>query len=160
MKPAAALYKTLPRDSQSGNTSGGLGNFRRKRQDRHNGWGDKCRWRYYPSNVYFSSFADHLSFGNNCRCKRSSDVQIFMFFSTGWMTEELFLSYLHHFKDYTQCSTENKCLLILDNHSSHISVQSCKFAKENGIVLLTIPPHTSGKLQPLDKCVYGPFKMK
>ena len=81
-------------------------------------------------------------------------------FPTGWMTEELFLSYLHHFKDYTQCSTENKCLLILDNHSSHISVQSRKFAKENGIVLLTIPPHTSGKLQPLDKCVYGPFKTK
>ena len=39
-------------------------------------------------------------------------------------------------------------------------MQSCKFAKENGIVLLTIPPHTSGKLQPLDKCVYGAFKTK
>ena len=81
-------------------------------------------------------------------------------FPTGWMTEELFLSYLHHFKDYTQCSTENKCLLILDNHSLHISVQSCKFAKKNGIVLLTIPPHTSSKLQPLHKYVYGPFKTK
>ena len=81
-------------------------------------------------------------------------------FPTGWMTGKLFLSYLHHFKDYTQCSTENKCLLILDNHSSHISVQSFKFAKENGIVFLTIPPHTSGKLQLLDKCVYRPFKTK
>ena len=30
--------------------------------------------------------------------------------------------------------------------------------RKNGIVLLTIPPHTSHRLQPLDKAVYGPFK--
>ena len=27
-----------------------------------------------------------------------------------------------------------------------------------GVVLLTIPPYTSHKLQPLDKAMYGPFK--
>ena len=33
-----------------------------------------------------------------------------------------------------------------------------KYAKENGIILLTIPPHTSHKLQPLDRTVYGLLK--
>ncbi|KAK2717947.1 hypothetical protein QYM36_006663 [Artemia franciscana] len=33
-----------------------------------------------------------------------------------------------------------------------------QFAKESGITLLTIPPHCSHRLQPLDICVYFPFK--
>ncbi|ENN77079.1 hypothetical protein YQE_06414, partial [Dendroctonus ponderosae] len=30
--------------------------------------------------------------------------------------------------------------------------------KSNGVVLLTFPPHTSHKLQPLDRTVFGPYK--
>ena len=44
-------------------------------------------------------------------------------FPTEWTTEELFLSYLHHFKDYIQCSTENKCLLILE---TTLRIYPCK----------------------------------
>jgi hypothetical protein len=32
------------------------------------------------------------------------------------------------------------------------------FAKQNGIVMLSFPPHCSHKLQPLDRSVFGPFK--
>jgi len=46
----------------------------------------------------------------------------------------------------------------MDNHDSHISVESLNLAKENGITLLTFPPHCSHKLQPLDRSVYGPLK--
>ena len=31
-------------------------------------------------------------------------------------------------------------------------------ARENGVVVLPIPPHTSHYLQPLDRTCYGPFK--
>lgn len=31
-------------------------------------------------------------------------------------------------------------------------------ARKNGIILLTLPPHCSHRLQPLDVSVYGPFK--
>lgn len=51
-----------------------------------------------------------------------------------------------------------KVLLLLDNHSSHISIQSLDFCKENGIVVLSFPSHCSHKLQPLDRSVYGLFK--
>ena len=33
-----------------------------------------------------------------------------------------------------------------------------KFAKEHCIEMLTLPPHTSHELQPLDVSVFGPFK--
>ncbi len=46
----------------------------------------------------------------------------------------------------------------MDNHQSHIDYKVVKFAKDNGIVLLTFPPHCSHALQPLDVTVFGPFK--
>ena len=77
---------------------------------------------------------------------------------SGWINEEKFLLFLDHFIAQTRCSKDNPVLLIMDNHDSHINLQAIDKAKEMGIVLLTIPPHTSHKLQPLDKTCYGPFK--
>lgn len=77
---------------------------------------------------------------------------------SGWMTEETFLAFLKHFVKYTRCSQESKILLLLDNHESHLSLAAVNFARSNGIVILTFPPHCSHRLQPLDVSVYGPFK--
>lgn len=77
---------------------------------------------------------------------------------SGWMTSENFEIYLLHLINFVKCSKDNKILLILDNHSSHISPKGLSLCKDNGIILLTIPPHTSHRLQPLDVSVYGPFK--
>lgn len=46
----------------------------------------------------------------------------------------------------------------MDNHESHITIAAVAYCKENGVVLLTFPPHCSHKLQPLDRGVYGPLK--
>ncbi|XP_023312650.1 uncharacterized protein LOC111692771 [Anoplophora glabripennis] len=78
--------------------------------------------------------------------------------ASGWMQEEQFVIFLTHFQKYTNSSITQKVLLLLDNHSSHISIQALDFCKENGIVVLSFPPHCSHKLQPLDRAVYGPFK--
>lgn len=77
---------------------------------------------------------------------------------SGWMTCDNFLKALQHFASHVRCSQEHKVLLIMDNHESHLSVEGIDFCRENGIVILTLPPHTSNKLQPLDKTVFGPFK--
>ena len=79
--------------------------------------------------------------------------------SSGWIIEKLFVQYLDHFAKHTQCSQNNMVLLILDNHSCHISLAVINKCKDRGVVLLTIPPKTSDRLQPLDVSVYGPFKM-
>jgi len=78
--------------------------------------------------------------------------------ASGWMQEKEFVIFLEHFQRYVSSSTSHKILLLLDNHSSHISIQALDFCYENGIVVLSFPPHCSHKLQPLDRSVYGPLK--
>ena len=77
---------------------------------------------------------------------------------SGWINESLFVEFLQHIIAYTKCSPNEPILLILDNHESHCSIEAVTLAKEKGVVMLTLPPHTSHRLQPLDKSVYGPFK--
>ena len=86
---------------------------------------------------------------------------------SGWMKSETFVEFLHyfwHFIKQTRCSCEHPVLLCLDKHDIHISIASLisiasqNLAKENGIHLLTFPPHCSHKLPPLDRSVFGPLK--
>lgn len=78
--------------------------------------------------------------------------------ASGWMQEENFCDFLKHFARSVKCTVNQKCLLLLDNHQSHLCIAGINFAKSNGIVMLSFPPHCSHKLQPLDRSVYGPFK--
>lgn len=48
----------------------------------------------------------------------------------------------------------------MDNHGTHISLEAINYSRENGIVLLSLPPHSTHRMQPLDICVYGPFKSR
>ncbi|CAH1988098.1 unnamed protein product [Acanthoscelides obtectus] len=77
---------------------------------------------------------------------------------SGWMNSQLFLPVLQHFVQNEKPSKEHPKLVILDNHESHLGIATLNFAKQNGILLLTLPPHCSHKLQPLDLAVFGPFK--
>lgn len=77
---------------------------------------------------------------------------------SGWMTQEIFLQWLQHFVKHTKCSNESPVLLLLDNHTSHVSISAIDAAKAKGVILLTFPPHCSHKLQPLDRTVYGALK--
>lgn len=67
---------------------------------------------------------------------------------SGWMEDASFLVFLKHFKKYSNASPTHKILLVLDNHSSHIHINTLDYCKENGITLLSFPPHCSHKLQP------------
>lgn len=73
-------------------------------------------------------------------------------------TDEEFHHFLQHIKHVTP-SMEHRVLLLLDNYSSHLNVETLNLAKENGVVLVFFPPHCTHKLQPLDVLVFGPFKM-
>jgi hypothetical protein len=77
---------------------------------------------------------------------------------SGWMTKENFMLFLRHFVRYSKCTPTLPTLLLLDNHESHISIEAVQFSKDNGVVMLSFPPHCSHKLQPLDLTVYGPLK--
>ena len=77
---------------------------------------------------------------------------------TGWMNEDTWPEFLNHLIQHTKCTPDHPILLILDNLKAHISLKAVEKAKSNGIVLLTLPPHTSHRMQPLDVTVFGPFK--
>ena len=53
--------------------------------------------------------------------------------SSGWIYENLFCTFLQH-------------------------IRVVELAKENGVIMLTIAPHTLHKLQHLDKSVFGPMR--
>lgn len=76
----------------------------------------------------------------------------------GWMTSVLFIDVLKHIRQHLNCSIEYPILLLLDNHSSHISVEAIVYAKDNGIIMLSFPPHCTHRIQPLDVGIFGPFK--
>ncbi|GBP34937.1 hypothetical protein EVAR_26528_1 [Eumeta japonica] len=76
----------------------------------------------------------------------------------GWINKELFLEWQKHFTQHTKPSAEEQTLLILDNHASHISLAVHEHCKKNYIHMLSLPPHTSHRMQPLDVSFFGPFK--
>lgn len=77
-----------------------------------------------------------------------------------WMTKDLFLNRIFHFAASVLdgVSLENKHLLILDGHGSHMALQTIEEANNFGIDLLRLLAYTTHKLQPLDFSVFGPFK--
>lgn len=63
---------------------------------------------------------------------------------SGWINEELFFKWLQHFAQHSGAHKDNPTLLVLDNHSSHQSLSSFEFSRDNGIHILSIPaPHVS-----------------
>jgi DDE superfamily endonuclease len=77
---------------------------------------------------------------------------------SGWMDSETFIKWPEHFQQNVHSSDKDKVLFILDNHGSHRTLDAINFARANGIVMLSIPPHTSHKIQPLDRTFFGPLK--
>lgn len=68
----------------------------------------------------------------------------------GWINSDLYLEWLQHFAKYAKPTAEDPLLLVLKNHSSHISVDSYNFCKTHNIHVVSLPPHTSHQMQPLD----------
>lgn len=77
---------------------------------------------------------------------------------SGWINEGLFLEWLGFFKQHAKPSADEPILLILDNHASHSSLPIYEYCKGNHIHMLSLPPHTSHRMQPLDVSFFGPFK--
>jgi hypothetical protein len=65
---------------------------------------------------------------------------------TGWSIEDLFVHYVQHFITCKKACKEDPALLILALHI----IPPISMAKVNETVMITLPVHTSHKLQPLD----------
>jgi hypothetical protein len=78
---------------------------------------------------------------------------------TGWINNDLALAWLKHFDAHTKASSVGAYrLLIIDGHDSHCSIEFQDYCKENKIIALCMPPHSSHLLQPLDVVPYSLLK--
>ena len=76
--------------------------------------------------------------------------------STGWTNDRLGVLWLvEHFEPATR--TGRPPLLIIDGHSSHLTVEFLEHAFTHNIHLLCFPSHSTHLLQPLDVGIFGPL---
>lgn len=76
----------------------------------------------------------------------------------GWINTELFAAWLEHFISIVHPSLDEKVLLILDGHVSHTqNIAALSRAREVGILMLSLPPHCTHRLQPLDLTLFKPL---
>jgi len=81
--------------------------------------------------------------------------------SKGYITTSRFHEYGLHFVKYLKQTglADKKHLLIIDGHKSHLyNLPFYEAMRANNIEVLTIPPHTSHVLQPLDSVPFAQFK--
>lgn len=79
---------------------------------------------------------------------------------SGYMDTERFVYFMQHFIKYAHATKDQPTLLLLDNHTSHLSVAAVELAVEHGITMLTFPPHCTHRIQPLDNGVFWPVKAR
>ena len=70
------------------------------------------------------------------------------------MTEEAFYTW---FKNIflKNCPAERPLLVTVDGHETHTSIPVIDLAISGNITLLTLPPHTTHVLQPLDNITFN-----
>jgi hypothetical protein len=77
----------------------------------------------------------------------------------GWTTNKLGLAWLKHFDKHTKRRVVGSHrLLIIDGHESHDSLEFQQYCKDNKIITLCMPAHSSHLLQPLDVGCFAPLK--
>ena len=76
----------------------------------------------------------------------------------GWMEGEIFDEWFtHHFLKHAPAS--RPLLLLLDGHSTHYTPDFITKAAHEKVIVFCLPPNTTHLTQPLDKGVFGPFKI-
>lgn len=79
---------------------------------------------------------------------------------TGYINTNLFVTWLKTFIKAVKPTVDNKVLLVLDGHSTHSkNLEAIELARNNGVIMLQLPGHTTHRLQPLDVAVFKPLEL-
>ncbi|XP_069693143.1 tigger transposable element-derived protein 1-like [Periplaneta americana] len=78
---------------------------------------------------------------------------------SGWVQSNLFKQWFEHFIEKTKPSDDSPVLLIMDGHYSHTrNIDVIELAREHNVHLVSLPPHCTHKMQPLDRTFMSPLK--
>jgi len=76
-----------------------------------------------------------------------------------WIQSEIFAHWFLHFSKHRKPTKEDPVIRVLDGHYSHTrNLDVVTLARENYVYIICLPPHSSHKMQPLDKAFMGPPK--
>ncbi|KAJ8877678.1 hypothetical protein PR048_022133 [Dryococelus australis] len=85
---------------------------------------------------------------------------IFEAHPSGWIQINPLTQWFQHFIEFANPTKEKPVLLLLDDHFSHPqNIDLIDLAKTNHVTIVSLPSHSSYKLQPLDKSFMGPLKV-
>ncbi|KAG8237906.1 hypothetical protein J437_LFUL017778 [Ladona fulva] len=79
---------------------------------------------------------------------------------SGWIESETFRTWFQEqFLDGVKPTKEEPMILVLDGHCSHTrNLPLLESAKENGVHIVSLPPHCSHKMQPFERAFMYPLK--
>ena len=88
----------------------------------------------------------------------SVDTAYFAVSQKGWTNKDLRVLWLLIFEHQTATKADLKwCLLIINNHSSHVNMHFINSCDEYYVILAILPPHSTHQLQPLDLKIFSPL---
>jgi len=71
--------------------------------------------------------------------------------TNGWIQTNIFTKWFDHFVHLIKPSADYPVLLIIDSHYSHTkNLDVMDKAREHSVAIVTLPPHSKHKMQPLD----------
>ncbi|XP_029348016.1 tigger transposable element-derived protein 2-like [Acyrthosiphon pisum] len=115
---------------------------------------------YLPPLIIFKGMAVQARWTS----EKSFPGTLYAVSKNGWMEEPVFYNWFENafvpfvIKKRKDLGTNSNALLLYDGHCSHISMRIIELAMKNNITLFKFPSHLTDRLQPLDKCVFGPLK--
>lgn len=105
---------------------------------------------YIPPMIIFKRQRMHPALRNGCLPGSIIEIS-----ESGYINTDLFVKWLNHFIQFVKPNIREKYLLLLDGHTTHSkNLEAISLARDNGIILLQLPGHTTHRLQPLDVGVF------
>ncbi|KAJ4432731.1 hypothetical protein ANN_21369 [Periplaneta americana] len=97
--------------------------------------------------------------GTGLLAKGAPPGTVFTCQPSGWINTTVFSEWFDHFISNVKPSVNEPVLLILDGHHSHTrNIALIDKARAHHVTIVCIPPHSSHKIQPLDKTFMGALK--
>jgi hypothetical protein len=77
---------------------------------------------------------------------------------SSYINKDIFVQWMRHFYRICTTTANRKILLLLDGHSTHTkNIKALLLARDNGVIMLSLPGHITHRLQPLDVAFVEPL---
>ena len=96
---------------------------------------------------------------NHLLTRGASPGTVFKYQPSGSINCEIFMDWFEQYFSVTKPSASDPVLLIVDGYNSHSrKLHLTVKAREFHVAIICLPPHSTHKLQPLDKTFMAPLK--